>query len=286
MSRRSSESPISLFSFQDIIMSVVGIVILITMILILKLIVQMTLATPSSAVNIDELQRQIETIRSVLQQIQDEITVLHQAKNESKIWTPSQEQIDAMKSTTERLEAEISAVDTQIKNGEHRNEKLKHDPKIQQLAETESRIKKLLEELKNLQEENKTLTENESKLQSQAKSLRTKNSELDKEVAQDVAVQLKVTVPKTQEKTAFILIYGNNGIDVLPTDGSPAKNYKTASSLDSWIDTRDKNKEYFVVYVRPSRFGRYEKIIQDLKVKGFDVGLQVIGEKTSFMIDN
>ena len=49
---------------------------------------------------------------------------------------------------------------------------------------------------------------------------------------------------------------------------------------------QDYAKEHFVVYVRPSRFGQHDEIVKDLRARGFDVGLQVIGEKTSLSIND
>jgi archaellum component FlaC len=286
MKRRNSESPISLFSFQDIIMSVVGIIILITLLLIIKLITQSVLAEPVtlSAVSIKELEKQIESLKSSLREIQDEITALHQAQQNSQALIPSPEQLDALQSTTERIETEIVAVETKINAAKEQNEKLKHDPKIQQLTETETTVKTLQEEIEKLKQENEKTKKEKDDLQAKVVPLREKNKDLDRDIAADVSMQLKVKVPVHQDKTAFILLYGNGVIDVLPTDGSATKSFTSRSDLDRWIRSRNKAKEYFVVYVRPSRFGEHEKIVQELKKQGFDVGLQVIGEKTNFEI--
>jgi len=50
------------------------------------------------------------------------------------------------------------------------------------------------------------------------------------------------------------------------------------------VSKRNYNTEHFVVYVRPSRFGQQDDIVKDLRARGFDVGLQVIGEKTNLSL--
>lgn len=286
MVRRRSESAISFFSFQDVIMSVVGIVILITMILILKLIAQTTLAAASaSSVDVSELQRQVEAMRPILREIQDEVVVLHRLKNEANVWVPSQDEIDAVKMSLEQLEADAVAMKTKTENARQRNEELKHDPKIQQLAETAARVEKLQEEVETLEQENEKRKKEAKDLQAKVTPLREKIKDLDLDIAADVSKQLKVKVPTHQDKTAFILLYGDGVIDILPTDGSAKRSFRSRSDLDRWIGGCDKNKEYFVVYVRPSRFGEHEKIVQELKKQGFEVGLQVIGEETDFILN-
>jgi myosin heavy subunit len=308
MRRHRNESPVSLFSFQDIIMSVVGIVILITLLLILKLVTQMSLAeaTPEPATaSAKELEELIESLKPSLREIQDEIIALHEAQQKSQAWAPSPDQIDALQSMTERLETEIEEVRQLIENADKHTEELKKDQSlkladekekhVQQLKEilkqTEKQCKELeqqkeiQEKAKELQAKEKELQTEEKELQAKERELRTKNMELDQKLAAETIPQLILSARKSSDKTPYILIYGGNRIEVLSIDGSAKKNFTSRSQFYSWANSCNKRTEYFVLFVRPSRFDRYEEVLGALKSKGFDIGLQVIGETTNFSIE-
>ncbi|MDR0705410.1 MAG: hypothetical protein LBF88_10545 [Planctomycetaceae bacterium] len=288
MRRRSSESLISLFSFQDIIMSVVGIIILITLLLILKLIMQMSLAesVPASTVSVQELTELIEPLKSSLRDIQDETAEMYKKKQESQIWAPTQDQIDALQSVTGRLDTEIEEIRQSIKKANQHLEELKQNQFLKLAEEKEKQIKQLRELLEQLTEKNKELTQQQKELQTKENELREKNTELDKIIIARDIPQLLISTQKTSDKTPYILIYGQNGINVISIDGSINRYFSTRNQLNTWLKNCNKETEFFVLFVRPSRFARYEEILNDLQLKGFDVGLQVIGETTEFSINN
>jgi septal ring factor EnvC (AmiA/AmiB activator) len=286
MAQRRNQSPVSLFSFQDVIMSVVGIVILITLILILKLITQMSCVALPSTVDVAEIQQEIESFRQTLRRIQDETVKLHQAKKNETAWIPLPEEADTLKQQVENLEKDIADVEKKVSEAEQHCEELKHSPTAQLLTEKQKTVQDLQEQLKELLKKNAELEDEETTLTVQRNDLNATLRELDKELAKDITASLKVKIPKQADKNAFIVLYGAGKIDLLPTDGSPERTFTSKSEFEQFVRTRDKNKEYFVMYIRPSRFDRYEEIMNDLKSLGFDTGLQVIGEKTDFSITN
>ncbi|MDR1289871.1 MAG: hypothetical protein LBK06_01570 [Planctomycetaceae bacterium] len=281
MRRNKHESPISLFSFQDIIMSVVGIVILITLLLILKLIAQSTDAPPTTA-SAQELQEQIDSLSPVLAEIQNEIAQQHQAKLQSIATPQTQDQIDALLAAIKRLDAECVELDKEIKDEKDRAEILKNDLQLKSLPEDESRIKEMQEQLNRLKAESEELLKKEKVLQSAYAELTSKNQELEVIAAAAAAPkQLNVIVQKRPDKTTFLCVYGQDGLTVIPTNGAAQKTFTSQSDFYRWIDSRNIATEHFVIYFRPSRFGRYREIIDRIKIKGFDVGYQVIGETTN-----
>jgi uncharacterized phage infection (PIP) family protein YhgE len=284
MRRHRNESPISFFSFQDIIMSVVGIVILITLLLILKLITQMSLAepVPESTVSVQELTELIESLKSSLHEIQDEITVMYKKQQDSQVWTPTQDQIDALQMATERLEAEITEIMQTIENATKNLEQLKQNQSLKLAEEKEKQIKQLKELLEQLKTQNKELAQQQKELQTKEEELQQNNAELDKKLVAENIPQLHISSVKTTDKTPYVFIYGQNGIDVISIDGSVKKTFTSQKQFYSWADTCNQKTEYFVLFVRPSKFDRYEEVLGDLRLKGFDVGLQVIGETTQF----
>src|SRR5215469_14253246 len=114
MPRRRTSSPISLFSFQDIITSVVGVVILITLLLLLQLISQMLAALPAPAMTVQELQKQVSDIQPILKELQDSIAELYRAREQSDVFTPSQDRIDALQSTVDRLETNVALTEKKV----------------------------------------------------------------------------------------------------------------------------------------------------------------------------
>jgi myosin heavy subunit len=283
MRRNKQESPISLFSFQDVIMSVVGIVILITLLLILKLITQNPPSSPAATISAQELQEQIKSLNEELVEIQNEITQQHQTKLESVITPQTKNQIDALLATTKRLNAECVELDKEIQNEKNRTEILKNNLKLRSSLDSESQIKQMKEQLAKLKVENDKLSEQEKKLQETADELTSKNQKLENEIAAATPRQINVTIQKKQDKSAFLCIYDQNGLTILPTDISPSQNFTSQSDFYKWVDSRNNSKEYFVIYFRPSRFGRYKEILDRIKAKGFDVGYQVIGETTNLI---
>ena len=286
MSRHRTRTRISLFSFQDIITSVVGVVLLITLILLLQLISQMSAAPPSPAITVRELRQQISDIQPVLAELQDSIAVLHRAREQSEIFTPSQDQTDALQSTVDRLETNVAIAEKRIEEIKKRIDELKNDPAIRRLSETEREIDELTDKIAEMQQQTKGITDDAAALQAKIQELKSKNTALDQQIASSAALQLKVTVPKDTDKTAFILDYGQGTITVIPTDGSANQRFSSRSQFANWVSRRDHDTEHFVVYVRPSRFGQHDDIIKDLRARGFDVGLQVIGERTNLSLND
>jgi len=267
-------------------MSVVGVVILITLILLLQLVSQMLAAPSPQTITVEELRQQVASLKPILAELQDSIAVSHRAREKSEVFTPSLDQIDAIQSTIERHESDIAAMEKQIEKIKKRIEELQNAPAINQLAETQQEIKDLTNKFVEMKQQTKNVTDTAASLQAKIQELKTKNTALDQQLAQRAGIQLKVTVPKDTDKTAFILDYGQGVINVVPTDGSPKQTFSSRTQFSNWISRRDYTKEHFVVYVRPSRFGQHDEIVKDLRARGFDVGLQVIGEKTNLSLND
>ncbi|MDR0336821.1 MAG: hypothetical protein LBI18_07005 [Planctomycetaceae bacterium] len=264
-------------------MSVVGIVILITLLLILKLITQNPPSSPAETISAQELQAQIESLNEELQKIQNEITQQHQTKLESVITPQTKNQIDALIATIKRLNAEYIELNKEIQNEKVRTETLKNNLKLQSSLHSENHIKQLKEQIDKLKIESDELSEQEKKLQEIIEELTSKNQKLKNEITTATPQQINVTIQKKQDKSAFLCLYDQNGLTILPTDTSSLQNFTSQSDFYQWVDSRNNSTEYFVIYFRPSRFGRYKEILDRIKAKGFDVGYQVIGETTNLI---
>jgi exonuclease VII large subunit len=263
-------------------MSVVGIMILITLLLILKLITQPPTDTAAvTTVSARELQEQIESLSSILQEVQNEISQQNQTKLDSIITPQTKNQIDALLTTIERLNTECNEINKEIQNEKSQTENLKKNLKSISSHNDKNQIEQLKEQLDTLKIENDKLTEQEEKLKTidDELELKLKNQKFENKIVDSIQ-QLNINVQKKQEKTAYICVYGQDGLTIIPTNGTPQKNFTLQSEFYQWMDSRNKTTEYFVIYFRPSRFERYKDILDHIKNKGFDVGYQVIGETT------
>ena len=274
MSRQRNSSPVSLFSFQDIITTVVGVMLLIILILLLQLVSQMFAAPPVPTMTEEEIKQQIEEIKPVLTELQDSIVELRHARDQSEVQTPSQEQIDAVRSTIDTLETDVAETEKKIEVIKKRIEDLQNNPAMPQLEKMEQDVEKLISELAR---QPKSI----AVLQTEIRNLNTENTAQD----QHVASRVKVIIRKDTNKTAYIVDYksvsGRDTITVHREDGSLAQTLSTQQGFFEWVDgQRNHNTDHFVVYVRPSRFSQYSRMIEVLRSMKFDVGLQVIGEST------
>jgi hypothetical protein len=249
---------------------------------------QMSLAesVSKSTVSVQELTETIESLKLSLREIQDETAEMHKNKQESQVWLPTQDQIDALQSITERLDTEIEEIRQSIKNASQYFEELKQNRLLKLAKEKEKQIEQLKELLEQLKEKNTELTQQQKDLQTKENELQENNTELDKIIVTRDIPQLRISAQKISNKTPYILIYGQKGIDIISIDGLVKKFFSSRNMFNSWIKSCNKETEYFVLFVRPSKFDRYEEILNDLRLKEFDVGLQVIGETTEFSINN
>ena len=274
MSPRRTQTRISLFSFQDIITSVVGVMLLIVLILLLKLVSQMFAAPPSPTMTEQEIRQQIDSIQPVLMELQDSIVELRRARDQSEVLTPSQEQIDAVRSTIDMIETSVAATDKRIEEIKKRVAELQNDPVMPQLEKVQAEIDHLIDKLAKL-------TKDKATLEKELQNLKDQNAAQN----QQITGRVKVVFKKDTNKTAFIVDYknvsGRDTIAVYREDGSSERTFSSQVAFFEWMDGRNRNAEHFIVYIRPSRFAQYNRIIEVLRLMKFDVGLQVIGEDTN-----
>lgn len=158
MGRKKGGSPFSLFSFQDIITCVSGIIILITLILAVEL-TQRKQAKPAveTAQLAEDIRRAIEDTRAEIQQLEAELTKQSSAAQE--IAGAHQETLKAdlfaINQQVESLEAELAEIERKQKRVSSENDKVqakRFDMQKQttKLAETEQEVKNLEDKLEQL----------------------------------------------------------------------------------------------------------------------------------------
>jgi len=224
----------------------------------------------------EEIRRQIGSIRPVLTELQNAIVELRRARDQSEVLTPSQKQIDAVRSTIDIIETNVAATDKRIEEIKKRIAELKNDPAMPQLEKMQTEIDNLTDKLAKQ-------TKSKATLEKEIQDLKDKNKAQD----QQITGRVKVVFKKDTNKTAFIVDYknvsGRDTIAVYREDGSSERTFSSQVAFFEWMDGRNRNNEHFIVYIRPSRFTQYNRIIEVLRLMKFDVGLQVIGEDTNLL---
>jgi hypothetical protein len=284
--RRRNSSAISFFSFQDIIMSVVGTVILLMLFLILKLITQTVVAEPVSMPEITEaeLVERVLLLEETRREIQDEITRLNQTFHTETLHIPSLDQIDAIRTSVERLEGDVQKMEEEIKTAKEHHAVMTNRPDARLVLEMEERIR-LLEQLRDeLKQRTADLTKQQQSLQAKRDDLTKQQTDLDRQLTTDVVRRVYAIPSKATDKTPWLLIYGQGTITALSQANPKGQSFSSRQAFFTWAATRNVKTEYLVLYVRPSRFEEYESVLDRLKQMGFDVGLQVLGEKTEIFL--
>ena len=285
MSHRRNSSSISFFSFQDIITSVVGILVLVTLLLILKLVTQVA-AKPVSIPEITEteLNERIQALEQNLQEIQDEILRLNQAIQNATPYLPTLDQVDALDASVERLEREVIAIEDEINTAKEYHYEMVNRPDAKLATEMEGRIRELDQLRNELSRKNSDLKRQKQNIQGRIDDLKKQQTDLDRQLEKEIVQRVYAIPSKSTDKTPYLLIYGQGTITVLSQAAPKGQSFRSRQAFFSWVGSRDKKTEYLVLYVRPSRFDEYESILDGLRQLGFDVGLQVIGEKTEISL--
>lgn len=253
MRRRRSGSPFSLFSFQDAITSVCGVIVLITLLMALDLTRRATEETAPSAVareRVEETERRIEELRNNLSSVQATLDATAHI-DEAALGMTIEEALAELEAARERLEAT-------------RAENAKIDERLEALAAVEERFAGQEARLKALEE--------------QAKEAR---EEAEKTVAQAVDSERSVLYRYPEnvgEIPHYVDISGAKIVVHTERGEGEVKTFDTPFSFTKWANTRPSSKEYFVLIVRPSGAEAFDFIESELDSNGYRYGIDLVGE--------
>ncbi len=275
-------------------MSVCGIVILVTLLLVLKLIAQTAADIPDSppAVSSEELRNireQMDALEQLRRDIQDEIVELQRIRSQGADapWTPSETQRSVLQSRLARLEAESRELEGELEAAEKKTEEFEKREDAIIVRNKEELLKELHLLAEQLQETNEQLVRQQDELRRQAQTARDRNAELDRELAASDSQKIFFAKRHTTDKTPYILVYGVNGITVSSFTKTEPTTFGSDRVFLEWARKNCKPRtEYFVLYLRPSRIGQYQNLIDALRSIGFDVGFDLIGEETEFSLQS
>lgn len=266
--RRRPFQPFSLFSFQDIITSVAGVVILVTLILTLELIQakRHSVADHTTAVARhlpDALADIQDSVSAAEEQLKQRDAALREAAPLSPR-TLEGERLDTDRQI-QRLQAELEALEREATHLEQQRAKRVDDRVEQQAAqdgveENRNEGRAIKGEVERLKNSNRVIY-NPSKMSGKHAWL----VEID-------GSRFMVARAKTKMKPVVFEGYES------PT---------TAETFLTWAAERDRQSEYFVLLIHPSGIEAYQTVQDRLKNLGFDVGFDLLGpEQTAIDLEH
>ncbi len=253
MRRRPHENPITLFSFQDIVTSVTGILILMTLLLTVALVTR-EFASPARATAAIA-----ETASHVLQDTQAEIAALRQryqaesaALSQLADIAPAQVQREVFD-----LRQELNSLGLQVgalrESREHAEASRREwNDRARGFEELESRLQSLQQEIERLAAERQRLMEEDRLIFNPQPSI---------------------------SKTAWLVDLGPAEVIVARVGvREKPQAFPNVAALLRWARTRGPQNDYFVLLVRPGGISAYETVFVALRDAGYDLGVDLIAE--------
>lgn len=261
MGRRSnSSSPFSLFSFQDIITSVTGVMLLLTLLLILELVTR----APASSTAADLKATEVD-LRTSIEQMRSEI---EESTKRAKLAAESVEEF--AKFTESHIDRDIEITREQIETLRRELPLLKQRSRELKAAEDSALARALEREADRSQLE---------QIRSKAESLREKRKKLKN------ANILVYNRPPESSKQPWILDISAQRVAALPL-GRPEEQIEIVGDASTlmkrvrqWTLTRNRQNDYFALLVRPSGIKNFEEIQTYLNSRGYEIGVDLIGEQ-------
>jgi len=257
--RKQQTLPFSLFSFQDIITSVTGIILLMTLLLTLELVQRHSTATAQADdAPTRDLQQEIANAEKVREELEAQLRQREKELLEAASMSP--QQLADLQNNLERelrqLEAEIQRLGQQnasmdVKKNNWKARKFVRADEQEKLDELRSKKEQMQKELELLKDSNRMIY-NPSKGSAKAAWL------------VDIS-DSTIFVARAGEQSRPLRFEQRN-------DSSEVKRF-----LD-WATSRSSASEFFVLLVHPSGVVAFYEIREKLRSSGFDFGFDLIGK--------
>ena len=259
MSRHQDGQPVSLFSFQDIITSVAAIMLLITLILTLELIRQNEHTNTSESVEtLTDLQQQLATQQTKLASIRTRMETATQSLTEQPTLTRTE-----ILQESQTLQTELA--------------ELRSTSQTLTQREKRSSIK-----LHAAQDQSQTTSSEMQDIQSLETQLATLRSDVKK---MSIGERMIFNPPPVTDRHAWIVDCSPNQAILIPFGWSGKREVFTSTVLHSLknqflyrLESCDPQREYFVFFVRPGGALLYRQVLAELQTRGYEVGLELIGQ--------
>ncbi|MBR5760115.1 MAG: hypothetical protein IKX88_16125 [Thermoguttaceae bacterium] len=262
MSRKKGSAPFSLFAFQDAITSVCGVVVLITLLLAVQL---TTRAIDEEELNVESNAQRVQEIRREAEERRQAIKTLE----ETQVLSDVDRDVAALSASD--LEARKERVESRLESARQESARLRREiDDAKKLEGPDSDVRKKIDELR----EKNRLTQDELKA-IEAKS----NEPIDENVV------LFSYSESAKEKPWFVDISGSAIVAHPTAEGETTQEFASDEEFLKWAKRRSRNREYFVLIVRPSGAAFNDVVSMELEDVGFKIGIDLVGEnrKLEFM---
>lgn len=288
MSRRGrrSESPISLFSFQDIITSVTAIMILLVLILTLELIAKMD--RKGAAVDdrrvVEDLSQSIEAMRKRCRELEQQ-TANAQSTAE-KVASQSVRQVESdLRREQRRSEAARQKLAALVIKAQEAKEALR-------AAERELvKVQKATPVARDAAARASRAAATAAELEKSNERERLRQEVAKKELAdQPKSVSKLVFNPPVGEQLKPLLIeVSNAGVAAMNDDGSGVQDFGwglvgPSTEFTAWLARRNKSREYVVIMLRPSGLDRLEATRKVISDAGLELGVELVSDEMDIVM--
>ncbi len=253
MRRRRHDPPFSLFAFQDIITSVTGILLLMTLLITLALITRelgnpeiqsVAVAADVSAV-LDETRSEISNLQTQFGTGREELAALADISASSV-----RRELHDLDQQIASLVIQVDSLEKKVDDTEQK--RLRWKTKQSDL----SKIRNLLQQM-----------------QRQLEQLKEQRKELEQED------RLIYNPQQSSGKHAWLVDVDQQNLLVARVGVSEApRQFRGVADFLRWATSRDSNQEYFVLLVRPEGIDTYQRILVTLLESDYDLGVDLIGQ--------
>ena len=284
MSAKDDSPPVSLFSFQDIITSITGIMFLVVLLLALVILdssilnsaADMESAPPEPQMDLVELKKKVAALQQLLKDSRKEIQAI------------SMQMENAVSLPSEKLDEKLALE-------QEKNSNLKQ--KLQAMARSR---RSLREKNSSLEKESLRLAEelrkHDDRIRRQKTELANEQQELEK-LKKQLERQKKLisySVDSDFPKKLLIVECTPDGIRVKNTATGEIRSFVDKNDLTyassitkflAWMKTRNRQTEYFSLVITPGAFGYVNTLDQELVSAGFSRGREILPSNDSRILE-
>lgn len=252
--RKHRSGPISLFSFQDILTSLMGVVFLMVLLLSLELVHRIPSVSDLPQHQAAQLQAEIQQMQTTCQQLQKQLDLVHQqAKMAAQTHQQLQQHRKQLQQDFQRLWAECQSKKKTLRELTHQKETLEkqlHSPREGQ----------------------------------QMKQLREKIAQIHRKLGEIKAQNVFIFNPVPGEKLPWVVDMAGPAWQVISVQTfRPVATFhqtpeERLSAFVQWARNRNPRWEYFILFVRPAGLARYYRLRERLERMGFELGVDLLGD--------
>lgn len=266
--RRGEASPLSLFSFQDIVTGVMGVMVLVLLVIALEL-VQRQFTSPAAghaalrrqtALAIEQARAQLSRLQAAIQQMRARLAQEDWEELARRTTGEMQQEIEQLREQAARLQTQLAAAHRQQEQLQERARQVQEHAQARQSQEEQT-----------LQ----SLAAQAAAVDAELEQLRHSGKLFLWPVASGGRTPWVVQLEEDQ------ILVARLGPQERPGIYQQARPAARRQAFLSWANGRDRQREYFVLFIRPGAARWCHDLQNELLKRGFLVGLELLGPDQS-----